>query len=536
MRNRLYIALFVALSLLLGAIALLSLRWRMVLDTPILLYLAYLMDKFGYVPYRDFFDMNLPGTYFVNLAIGKVFGYGDLGVRVADLVYLGALLASTWAWLRRLGWRAAWSACVLFGLMYLKYSTGMSLQREYLILLPLSLALGIGCGVQGIGHGVGAALRAALVGLLFGLIATIKPHAAIGLPVILAYMLWLAPRPRPISRAPSSNPHPIGRMQFAPTTTLHPIPYTLALLAGLALPILMVGIYLAANGALDGLLFIATRYWPLYGSLTDRHQTLFGAARVAYLAKGMLALGGHAPWLLPAGVGALMALFRSAFDEARKRQVWLMVGMAAAYGVYPALSGQFWDYHWLPFLYFALALASLCWVAQPRGMGWWARALPIAAMLLAMALRVRPPGEFWMQLRGQPIPPPNYGRDDQIAAYLRAHLQPGDRVQPLDWTRGGAVHAMLMTGARIATPFVYDFHFYHHISSPTIQALRRRFMQSLAAAPPRFIVDVQANNKPWVSGTDTTREFPELRRFLSERYAPAFKGDGFTIYELASSP
>lgn len=524
MRNRLFIALFAALSLLLGAIAALSLWWRMVLDTPILLYLAYLMDKFGYVPYRDFFDMNLPGTYFIYLAIGKVFGYGDLGVRVADLIYLGALLAGTWAWLRRMGWQVAWSACVLFGLMYLKYSTGMSLQREYLILLPLSLALGMGCRVQGIGDGAGAARRAYAirlfgVGLLFGLIATIKPHAALGLAVLLAYMLWPAPRPRPIPYTP------------------YPIPYALLpLLAGLSLPILAVGVYLAANGALGNLLAIATRYWPLYGNLTDRHQTLFGAARVAYLARGMLALGGHALWLLPAGVGALAALFRSAFDEARKRQVWLMVGMAAAYGVYPALSGQFWDYHWLPFLYFALALASLCWVARPISMAGWARALPIAAILLAMALYVRPPGEFWMQLRGQPIPPPNYGRDDQIADFLRARLRPGDRVQPLDWTRGGAVHAMLMTGAQIATPFVYDFHFYHHVSNPTIQALRRQFMQSLAAAPPRFIVDVQANNKPWVSGPDTTREFPELRRFLSEHYAPAFKGDGFTIYERASSP
>ncbi len=43
-----------------------------------MLYLAYLMDRFGCVPYRDLFDINAPGTYAIYQLLGPYFGYDDL--------------------------------------------------------------------------------------------------------------------------------------------------------------------------------------------------------------------------------------------------------------------------------------------------------------------------------------------------------------------------------------------------------------------------------------------------------------------------
>jgi len=57
-------------------------------------------------------------------------------------------------------------------------------------------------------------------------------------------------------------------------------------------------------------------------------------------------------------------------------------------------------------------------------------------------------------------------------------------------------------------------------------------MNQLQANPPRFIIEVTAIDKPWVSGTDTSREFPELRMFLNENYSVAIQKDGYVVYEL----
>ncbi len=90
---------------------------------------------------------------------------------------------------------------------------------------------------------------------------------------------------------------------------------------------------------------------------------------------------------------------------------------------------------------------------------------------------------------------------------------------------------MLETHAPLATEYVFDFYFYHHVSTPYIQNLRADFMDELREARPRFIVEVIAIDKPWLSGADTTREFPELRAFLNENYSVTIHEDDYLIYE-----
>ncbi len=121
-------------------------------------------------------------------------------------------------------------------------------------------------------------------------------------------------------------------------------------------------------------------------------------------------------------------------------------------------------------------------------------------------------------------------RAEDIARYLKENLKEGDTVQPLDWT-GGALLAMLETRAPIATPFVFDFYFYHDISTPYIQGLRVDFLSELQEAHPRFIVEITAGDKPWLSGEDTTRDFPKLRTFLNEKYSITIQEEDYVIYE-----
>jgi len=88
----------------------------------------------------------------------------------------------------------------------------------------------------------------------------------------------------------------------------------------------------------------------------------------------------------------------------------------------------------------------------------------------------------------------------------------------------------LISRARLATRFMYDYHFYHHVSQPFIQTLRHRFLDELARARPRFVVEYFGENKPWPKGEDTTREFPELRKYLADGYAIQVSGNHYRIY------
>ena len=74
---------------------------------------------------------------------------------------------------------------------------------------------------------------------------------------------------------------------------------------------------------------------------------------------------------------------------------------------------------------------------------------------------------------------------EQAAAEIRAETKADVSVLPLDVT-GGAVHAMYRTHTALAGRFLYDFHFYHHVSSPMIQALRHEVVTDLEQQPARM--------------------------------------------------
>jgi hypothetical protein len=55
-------------------------------------------------------------------------------------------------------------------------------------------------------------------------------------------------------------------------------------------------------------------------------------------------------------------------------------------------------------------------------------------------------------------------------------------------------------------------------------------MNQLQEAKPRFIIEVTAIDKPWVSGEDTSRDFLELRAFLNEYYYVEVEREDYIIY------
>ena len=196
--------LILLLALILIAEVTLALQWRLLEDSPLLHYIAWLANEHDYVIYRDVFETSMPGTFLVHILIGKLFGYGDLAFRLVDLAWLLGLIASSVILLARINIVSAWAASLGYAIAYIANGPAMAMQRDYLGLLPIVIALIIASGSR-----YRIDTRAVLVGALFAAAAALKPHLGIGLPVVLIYMAWGGAISR--ARAPGRLPAPAVR-------------------------------------------------------------------------------------------------------------------------------------------------------------------------------------------------------------------------------------------------------------------------------------------------------------------------------------
>ena len=485
-----------------------SFSWPLQHDLPIMLYMGWLIEHLHWIPHVDFFDMNSLGSYMGYGIIGRIFGFESVSLRFADLLLYLVLSASTLLVFRPIGRLAGWVGAALFGIVYLGSGSNQSLQREYLMLAPILLS--VAAATNGAGRRVG--LRRFLSGLAVGLASTIKPQVAIA----LVPLLWFY-SDEVCNDAPESRDrwHPIWGVAGA-------------LLLGWALPIAVMIGALVASGALGAYREILTDYLPLYGAMGRYHEILLPADRPGYMLQNWIRLGSYHVLL----VGAAYSVFLSLVDSRdiwQRRCVVLFIGMAVVFALYPLASGQFWRYHWLPFAHWLVL--CLAWVvvaierrATPNR--FW---LPLAITILLLFVALRPDRGIREHFASLPVE----SYPEQIADFLEARIQPGDRVQPLDWTDSGVLHGMLLARAEAATPFLYDFHFYHHVSTRYITELRERFIEELDASNARFVV--RGNLGPFPSGRDTDRRFAQLEALLLRKYRRARVASAFTIYELRSS-
>lgn len=491
-----------------------SLTWRISHDTPLMHYMAFLIDRHDFVPYRDVYETSMPGTFLFHVLIGKFFGYGDFVFRCVDVVFVLALCTCTWRLVRPFGPRAGVAAALFFPLWYLAGGPAMGLQRDCVGILPIVLAMLAAGGGDGLAR---PRCRAFLIGLFFGISASIKPHLAIGLPAVLAYFVANLSDPQPTRGGRIRELTRVGAFAGA------------GFLCSFAVPML----WLWWRGGLPAFLEMFFSYLPLHLELAGDHTTLRGLDKWLYLIKGYRSLGGRTVLLFPASLGIYLALLETEARTRTRRLAILLTAMAFLYSIYPVFSGQFWDYHWMPFLYFVSLCGALILVPAASSAQTRLRSIvPCAVFLFFVFIGLPPADPFVRAVIGQPEPLLKDGRVDAIASFLKENLREGDRVQPLDWT-GGSIHAMLLAEAVIATPYIHDYYFYHHVSEAHIQELRRRFIDGLHAGPPRFVIDVSATPRP--NGFDTTREFRELRAFLEEDYSPVHRGEGYVILERRRS-
>jgi hypothetical protein len=170
-----------------------SWRWPLVGDASLIHYIAFLIER-GRAPYRDLGDMNMPGSFLIEMAAMKVFGGGAVGWRVFDFSLLTAAGVAFTVMTRRAGWFAAVFSGTLFALVHGRDGLAQGGQRD--LTMAVLLVGATACLMAAVrrwqedehgGHGGFTEGHRGFVGfgLLAGMALTIKPTA---LPLSLAQL------------------------------------------------------------------------------------------------------------------------------------------------------------------------------------------------------------------------------------------------------------------------------------------------------------------------------------------------------------
>lgn len=209
----------------------------------------------GFTPYIDFYEMKPPMLFYLYGLGGSVFGFTDIGLRLFALLL--NLCSSVLIFLILRYYMArhyALVAAALFAVFSLNpFAWGFSMVAEHLVnTLVLSAFLLLHQGVNQKGY-----LYAILAGVAFAMAVLTKQTAVLISPVILLYAIverkrkpWLA--------------------------------HCLAFAGGVLLPVIIIGVWLAMNGALGEALYWLTTYPAKYSTAVTPEE---GKSFLAYFSK-----------------------------------------------------------------------------------------------------------------------------------------------------------------------------------------------------------------------------------------------------------
>ena len=464
-----------------------SRNWPIVLDTPLLHYMAWNVQHGG-VPYRDLLDMNPPGSLLLHCTATSIVGHGHLGWRIFDVVCLAATAAIIALYCGRSGRLSAAIGALIYALFHLSNGATACGQRDFVVFPILLLAL----------YCVGKFWSSArplwvlgICGFALGTAATIKPHVA---------LLWLA-----LAWIAATAARRRGRGW---------VPVAGMMSASALVPIAAVCAWLYWLGGMTAFLEMVFGYaLPLYSKTGTFSSPFVAVASLMMTRRVAIVLA------LSAGVSLGALAVRGKVD------VWFgLVALGLVYGIaHLLIQGKGFPYHLYPF-------AGFCCVAAAIGLGgllsrcrvWldWAAWAAVAAFAVLGGLKAaRMVGAAW------PLQP--YERAVLIQRDLAPLIADGDTVQVLDTAQGG-IHALLLLGVRQPTRLIYDFQVLLHADAPFTQRLRREVMGGLEARPPAFVVVLKNG---WPTGKyGRLEQFPDLASWLRKNYRIYVEGSGYRIH------
>jgi len=518
-RIRRLFRLALTLSLTLSALLyfLWSWRWPLVGDASLMHYIAFLIQR-HWVPYRDLGDMNMPGSYLIELAAMHLFGAGALAWRLFDFTLLALASAAFFAITRNpgapfvtasssrmgSGRLPALFASSLFILVHGRDGLAQGGQRDLTMavcLLAATAALFI--ALRGLleerSH---FALPAAAFGLLSGIAATIKPTTVL---LTLAQLLITAYALRHC-RAISIDCQPSSQFRSIRTRLLAP-----AALACFIAPAIVL-IFLIREHALSAFLAGLHTIVPFYASLGHRPLGYVLLHSISPLLPLVLI------WLAVLALDRPM-LFRPGLDGDRA-----LLAAGVLFGlVNCVLQARALPYYRYPLLAFLLPLMALDLfraAAAHREVTirtFFTRLIALAALIV---------GAFFLAPQSAILIHRYRWAQTDLITSLEQNLTTlggarlSGHIQCID-TNSGCGNVLYLMRLEPATGILSDFFLFDSPQSPAVRQTRDQFSAAILAHPPQVIVVTSrlylADPGDYDNYAKLDR-WPAFQSFLTDRY------------------
>ena len=455
-----------------------SLRWPLVWDGPIMHYVNFLMDH-GMRPYTEISDLNMPGAYLMEGWAMRVFGGSDVLWRVWEFVLLGAM---TWAAVliaRPYDWMAGVYAGVYFLLFHGSEGPRMAVERDEVMTILLLVGYAF----------LFLALRGRrsrlmfLFGLSAGMASAIKPTVG-PLALLLLGMAAVELRRR-------------GERVWG---------YVGWGMGGIAVPALVVVVFLERNGGVGPFLLLLRTVVPVYAGL--KHPPLLMMLRNS-LPRSLMVL---------APLGVVAAILNRGWGNWER---WaLLVGMMFGFFSYFAQHKGF-QYHRYTFVLFLLMLLGVEFLTAMRGGPGWGRWVGAVAVVLTIGYvaprytreirTIYAGNEFAESLEGDLR---GLGGSMGVGGLGMGDLQ--REVQCFDLVYG-CMNALYHLGLVQNTGFTGDLLWFSPVDGPVVERYRAMFWASQRANPARVLVI----SNEWFYGPssfDKLRTWPEFVEYLGRNY------------------
>ena len=456
--------------------AVVSWRWRMAVDTPVMHYVVFLL-RHGMKPYSEITDNNMPGAYLSEAAAMGVFGGSDVAWRAYELFLMAILAASSAFVSKRWDWVAGFFGAGMFLVLHSAEGPQLAVERE----LVIGVLLMAGC----------AALFAAVEGR--------RPW----LTLAFGFLCGAA-----ISIKPTYLPLPLGLLAIASVRTRRDgqtLRHLLAGSLGLLLAFSIDVAFLSMHHAWAGFHFILTKVLPAYSRISrEPFSVLLSASMpraVALLFFGSLPL----LWL---------NLRRG---ERRSWQWWALVA-TAAFGLLSYLAqGKGTVYHRYVFLMFLLVLLGIELFTSLRLPG-WPRALALALLALSILYIVPEHLRSAKAIIGQS----SYELTlEQDLRALGGAPSLDDRVQCFDMVFG-CLDALYHLGLVENSGYTGDMLLFPSAASPASQYYQARFWQ-LAQTDPAAVLVLSNGTMAEPNGYNKLDRWPAFAAYLQAQYTLALE-------------
>ena len=465
-----------------------SLSWPLANDTPVFHFIGWRILS-GDIPYREIYDLQMPGTYLFHMLAITLFGPGDVGFRLFDLMWVlagaGGIIVFSG---KRRGVYGPVIAVLVYMAMELRNGPHLTGQRE-IFMCPF-LFFNLYLAALATENGKRHAVQLALAGFLLGVAMTVKPTIVILAALVCAAFVCL--------HTGEFRQRIRGTVVFLSCFCIAP--------AGIA-------VWLWSVGGLADFWEMLTRFLPVYA----KHPS----AGYQGLLSNIFSQG--AP-VLPTLVLVPLALNTEHAD--RKRIIYACIGVL--YGLlHYVVQNKGFSYHLFIFYGMLMLLFGVTVSPLMKEKRFHIRATTISLVIIT-AFSVMFP--LLARARSDQSLDTVKPYVNLLAQDLRAlSLEQDDTVEIMDTIIGG-LHTCYILKQRKATRFIGDLFFYVDIDNPYIMRLRREYVETLTRERPKAIM--LSNLTFGDLNKSRIRLFPELEHLLQNSYTVAVDRGGYTLYTL----